>query len=142
MPTPRGQEAQLDQVVEAHRIAREGRIDNASGKEEDDQDQFSSCPDVLGLDPVGEAPTGRAEALLLKDPDPDLKVDFRGVNPAAAGSSFGWPFGVVSVIVVVAAGVPVVSVLPNARTAAPASNAPTTAMIMAIQPNCFGLGVR
>jgi hypothetical protein len=43
MPTPRGQEAQLDQVVEAHRIAREGRIDNASGKEEDDQDQFSSC---------------------------------------------------------------------------------------------------
>jgi hypothetical protein len=47
-PTPRGQEAQLDQVVEAHRIAREGRIDNASGKEEedDDQDQFSSC--VLG----------------------------------------------------------------------------------------------
>jgi hypothetical protein len=43
MPTPRGQEAQLDQVVEAHRIAGEGRIDNASGKEEDDQDQFSSC---------------------------------------------------------------------------------------------------
>jgi hypothetical protein len=46
MPTPRGQEAQLDQVVEAHRIAREGRIDNASGKEEEeeeeDQDQFSS----------------------------------------------------------------------------------------------------
>jgi hypothetical protein len=42
MPTPRGQEAQLDQVVEAHRIAREGRIDNAS-KEEDDQNQFSSC---------------------------------------------------------------------------------------------------
>jgi hypothetical protein len=42
MPTPRGQEAQLDQVVEAHRIAREGRIDNASGKEEDGQDQFSS----------------------------------------------------------------------------------------------------
>jgi hypothetical protein len=50
MPTPRGQEAQLDQVVEAHRIAREDRVDNASGKEEDDdQDQFSSCPDVLGL---------------------------------------------------------------------------------------------
>jgi hypothetical protein len=44
LPTPRGQEAQLDQVVEAHRIAREGRIDNASGKEEDDQDQFSSAP--------------------------------------------------------------------------------------------------
>ena len=43
MPTPRGQEAQLDQVVEAHRIAREVRIDNVSGKEEDDQDQFSSC---------------------------------------------------------------------------------------------------
>jgi hypothetical protein len=43
MPTPRGQEAQLDQVVEAYRIAREGRIDNASGKEEDGQDQFSSC---------------------------------------------------------------------------------------------------
>jgi len=48
MPTPRGQEAQLDQVVEAHRIAREGRINNASGKEEEeeeeeeDQDQFSS----------------------------------------------------------------------------------------------------
>jgi hypothetical protein len=42
MPTPRGQEAQLDQVVEAHRIAREGRIDYASGKEEEDQDQFSS----------------------------------------------------------------------------------------------------
>jgi hypothetical protein len=45
MPTPRGQEAQLDQVVEAHRIARKGRIDYASGKEEEeeeDQDQFSS----------------------------------------------------------------------------------------------------
>ena len=49
MPTPRGQEAQLDQVVEAHRIAREGRIDNASGEEEEeeeeeeeDQDHFSS----------------------------------------------------------------------------------------------------
>jgi hypothetical protein len=50
MPTPRGQEAQLDQVVEAHRIAREGRIDNASGKEEHYQDQFSSCvPTYLGL---------------------------------------------------------------------------------------------
>ena len=43
MPTPRGQEAQLDQVVETHRIAREARIDYASRKEEDDQDQFSSC---------------------------------------------------------------------------------------------------
>ncbi len=44
MPTPRGQEAQLDQVVEAHRIAREGRIDNASGEEEEEEeeDQFSS----------------------------------------------------------------------------------------------------
>jgi hypothetical protein len=50
LPTPRGQEAQLDQVVEAHRIACEDRIDNASGKEEDDQDQFSSCvPTYLGL---------------------------------------------------------------------------------------------
>ena len=50
IPTPRGQEAQLDQVVEAHRIAREGRIDNASDKEEDDQDQFSSCvPTYFGL---------------------------------------------------------------------------------------------
>ena len=50
MPTPRGQEAQLNQVVEAHRIAREDRIDNASNNEEDDQDQFSSCvPTDLGL---------------------------------------------------------------------------------------------
>ena len=54
MPTPRGQEAQLDQVVEAHRIAREGRIDNASGKEEDDQDQFSSSgrPAAVRAEPV------------------------------------------------------------------------------------------
>jgi hypothetical protein len=43
MPTPGGQEAQLDQVVEAQRMAREGRINDASGKEEEDQDQFSSC---------------------------------------------------------------------------------------------------
>jgi hypothetical protein len=50
LPTPRAQEAQLDQVVEAHWIAREDRVDNASGKEEDDQDQFSSCiPTYLGL---------------------------------------------------------------------------------------------
>jgi hypothetical protein len=55
MPTPRGQEAQLDQVVEAHRIAREGRIDNASGKEEEeDQDQFSSSgrPAAVRAEPV------------------------------------------------------------------------------------------
>jgi hypothetical protein len=44
MPTPRGQEAQLDQVVEAHRSAREYRIDDASGKEKDDPDQFSTNP--------------------------------------------------------------------------------------------------
>jgi hypothetical protein len=40
-PTTRGQEAQLDQVVEAHWIAREGRIDNASGKEDNDQDHVN-----------------------------------------------------------------------------------------------------
>lgn len=68
MPTPRGQEAQLDQVVETHRIAREARIDYASRKEEDDQDQFSSCVSTyLGLNLVGDAATGRAKALLLKD---------------------------------------------------------------------------
>jgi hypothetical protein len=74
------------------------------------------------------------------DVDPDLKVDFPGVNPAAVGSSFGLSFGADSVIVVVAAGVPVVSVLPNATTAAATPKLRTTAMIMAIQPNCFGLG--
>ena len=82
MTAPRGQEAQLDQVVEAHRIAREDRIDNASGKEDDDQDQFDSLyPDVLGLDSAGDAAAGRTEALLLKDLDRDLKSDFPGVNP-------------------------------------------------------------
>ena len=95
---------------------------------------------------MGDAATGRAEALLLKALDPDLKVDFRGGEPGCR-RFLSWPLvwfaiGAVSVLVVVAAGVPVVSVLPNARTAAPTSNAPTTAMIMAIQPNCFGLGVR
>jgi hypothetical protein len=49
-------------------------------------------------------------------------------------------FGADSVIVVCAAGVPVVSVLPNATTAAPTPKLRTTAMIMAIQPNSFGLG--
>ena len=56
---------------------------------------------------MGDAPTGRAEALLLKDPDPDLKVDFRGVNGcrrSSVGPSFRSPFGAVC-IVVVAAGV-------------------------------------
>jgi hypothetical protein len=33
------------------------------------------------------------------------------------------------------------SVLPNVKTAAPTPNAPTVAMIMAIQSNCSGLGV-
>jgi hypothetical protein len=84
MPTPRGQEAQLDQVVEAHWIAREGCIDNASSNEKDDQDQFSSYgPDVLGLDAVGDAATGRAEALLLKDLDPDLKVGLSCSEPGS-----------------------------------------------------------
>jgi hypothetical protein len=61
IPTPRGQEAQLDQVIKAHWIAPQGRVDNASGKEEDDQNQFGSGPGVLGLDPVAEAAKGGAE---------------------------------------------------------------------------------
>jgi hypothetical protein len=84
MPTPRGQEAQLDQVVEAHWIAREGRIDNASSNKEDDQDQFSSyIPTYLGFDAVDDAATGRTEALLLKDLDSDLKVGLSCGEPGS-----------------------------------------------------------
>lgn len=66
------------------------------------------------------------------------------MNPAAVGSvgsSCASSFGAVSVTVVLAAGVPVVSVLPNTATAAPTPDAPTTAMIIATQPNFFGFGV-
>jgi translation elongation factor EF-4 len=72
------------------------------------------------------------------------KSDFRVVNPAAVGSSVRSSFGCHRrhlIAVVVAAGAPVESVLPNVKTAAPTPNAPTVAMIMAIQSNCSGLRV-
>jgi len=94
LPTPRGQEAQLDQVVEAHRIAREGRIDNASGKEEDDQDQFSSYVSTyLGwvryvtLQPA--EPKHFFSRILIPISESDLRV----VNLAAIGSTVGTSFG-------------------------------------------------
>ena len=77
MPTPRGQEAQLDQVVEAHRIAREGRIDNASGKEEDIKinsapvSRHSGRPAAVRAEPVqlaGWAVLGELAAGTCPDP--------------------------------------------------------------------------
>jgi hypothetical protein len=76
---------------------------------------------------------------------PISKLDFGVVNPVAVGSSMGSSFassfGAHLIAVVVAAGAPVESVLPNVKTAAPTPIAPTVAMIMAIQSNCSGLRV-
>lgn len=48
----------------------------------------------------------------------------------------------VSLTGVIAAAFLVVLALTSVSTAAPIRNLPTTAMIMANQPNCFGLGFR
>jgi hypothetical protein len=94
---------------------------------------------------VDDAATGRAEALLLKDLDPDPQVGLSYGEPGSRRLLNGLLVWFVIrrhlIAVVVAAGALVESVLPNVKTAAPTPNAPAVAMIMAIQSNCSGLGV-